>query len=215
MQEIGLNQSFHEYLRSQKIIVMRIWFSLSLIGLLMACHNDSSTSHENFGTKINYYELGQEITSVAQNELMKKVKSAMEAGGPVGAIRYCNVNASPLVDSLSDAYNCSLQRVSLKNRSPRNATSNSNETLLLNKMLEASLDGSEVKDTIVAQQGNLIYYKAIFIGMETCLKCHGQIGKEISPETMKTILELYPDDKATNYRIGEFRGVWKLTFTLD
>ena len=166
----------------------------------------------NEGPKIDYYKLGQEISSAAQTELLNHVKSALEKGGPVHAIKYCNVHASPLTDSLSQLYNCEISRVALKNRSPHNTPKNIEEKMLLNNMLEASLEGSMVNDTLVVNDGNLVYYKAIYIGMETCLKCHGQKGADIDNETVVALNELYPNDIATNYRMGEFRGSWKISF---
>jgi len=36
-----------------------------------------------------------------------------------------------------------------------------------------------------------------------CLACHGQ---NISPEVQTKLNELYPDDKATGYSLGQVRG---------
>lgn len=183
---------------------------------LFACQpdNSSSTGIQNNNHK-NYYELGDDITNKSQAELMNNVQNAMKNGGPVNAISFCNIHASKITDSLSKAFGCEITRLSLKNRSPLNAPKGNEEVLLLNKMLEVSLEGSVIRDTIVAHEGKLLYYKPIFIGMETCLKCHGRPGAEINTETMKVIGELYPSDKATNYRMGDFRGVWKVSFSLD
>ena len=56
---------------------------------------------------------------------------------------------------------------------------------------------------------------SIFLGMETCLKCHGRVGHEIANETYAVISKLYPEDKATNYRLGDFRGAWKVRFPMN
>ena len=195
---------------------MKTWYFLIFIIPAMACQSGGSVEkNKSEGPKINYYELGQEITAIAQAELMKNVQAAMEEGGPVHAIKFCNVHATPLSDSLSRTFNVEIGRVSLKNRNPLNKMADTEEALLLNGMLEASVEGMDFGDTVVASNGKLLYYRPIYIGIEACLKCHGQIGQDIEVKTMQALNELYPEDKATNYRMGEFRGVWKISFPLS
>lgn len=194
-----------------------IYFLIAAFWLL-ACNNDSQKQRENSASekpKVDYYGQGAEISAIAQAELMKSVKSALEEGGPTHAIKYCNVHATPLTDSLSNAFDCRIERVSLKNRNPGNAVEGREEILLMNNMLERSLEGKGLNDTLLAMDGEVVYYRPIFLGMEACLNCHGIVGEEIANETYAVISELYPEDKATNYRLGEFRGAWKVRFPMN
>lgn len=156
---------------------------------------------------------GQEITTLAQAELFANVKRAMEQGGPAYTIEYCNIHATPLTDSISGQFKVSIQRLSLKNRNPENSPKSKEDKLLLNHYLESLNEGLSVKDTLVKFGDKTFYYRPIMIAMETCLKCHGQPGVDINNETMATLYRIYPKDKAINYRLGEFRGVWKVTFS--
>ena len=165
--------------------------------------------------RIDYYGEGKEMTALAQTEFMKNVKAAMDEGGPVHAINFCNIHATPLIDSISKSLNCQISRISLKNRNPENHPTSTQEKILMNNYLERYLEGSSIRDTLVADQGKLIYYRPIVIAMEACLKCHGQVGSDISSETMTALNELYPEDKATNYRMGDFRGAWRVEFDLE
>lgn len=162
--------------------------------------------------EINYYEVGKEISAIAQSELLKNVSSAMQEGGPVYAIKYCNVHATPLTDSLSKQFGCNISRLSLKARNPENIPVSKEEEDLLNAYLRHSSTGSSLNDTILRSEKSVIYYRPILIGMEACLKCHGQTESDISKETHAAILELYPEDNAVNYKMGEFRGLWKVLF---
>ena len=184
--------------------------------MFFACNSSSPppTEEKPEEPKMDYYKEGAEISGIAQTELLNNVKAAMEQGGPVNAIKYCNIHASPITDSLSKHFGCNIARVAIKNRSPENAPEDAEENILLNHFLERSLEGSDLTDTLIAKNGNLIYYRPIFIGLPTCLSCHGQAGTDIKPETMSKINELYPNDKATNYIMGEFRGAWRITFSL-
>jgi len=41
-----------------------------------------------------------------------------------------------------------------------------------------------------------------------CMQCHGSENEQIDNNTLAKINELYPDDKATGYGVGELRGIW-------
>jgi len=180
---------------------------------IMSCNSPSDQPAENVEPKINYLEYGKNITAIAQAELMKNVKEAMSKGGPVYAIEHCNVHATPLSDSIANEFEVDIQRLSFKYRNPNNAPTEKEDKILLNEYLEKLNEGLTIRDTILRNLDNFSYYRPILISMETCLKCHGQPGEEINTETMLAINKRYPEDRAINFRMGEFRGVWKVSFS--
>ena len=42
-----------------------------------------------------------------------------------------------------------------------------------------------------------------------CLTCHGE---SLAPEIAARISEVYPDDQATGFKVGDFRGVFWVEF---
>ena len=38
-----------------------------------------------------------------------------------------------------------------------------------------------------------------------CVTCHGE---HVAPPVQKVLAELYPDDRATGFKVGSFRGVF-------
>jgi len=158
-----------------------------------------------------YTQKGNEISGKAQSVLLTNVSSAMQKGGPEYAIEFCNIQASPLIDSLSKANNCTISRVSAKNRNPGNALKNNKEKQLWN-VYAARLENGNSSDTLIQEGKTLVYYKPIKTAMPACLKCHGTPGEDIQPATHETIRELYPNDEATGYSLNEFRGLWKIEF---
>ena len=54
------------------------------------------------------------------------------------------------------------------------------------------------------------YMKAIGTG-GVCLLCH---GTNISPDVKTKLKELYPDDTATGFKIGDLRGAFSITDNL-
>lgn len=97
----------------------------------------------------------------------------------------------------------SLQRLSDKNRNPKN--------ILFTDMDKSVFEyfKTTAKDTVVIKNDSIIYYKPIKIMMPTCLKCHGEY-ENIDTPTIKNILLKYPNDKAMNYKEGDLRGLWKI-----
>ena len=60
--------------------------------------------------------------------------------------------------------------------------------------------------------GHPVYYNPILIAA-LCLNCHGEVGKTVPSELAETIQNLYPQDKATDLKQGQLRGMWAITFT--
>ena len=48
--------------------------------------------------------------------------------------------------------------------------------------------------------------------LEGCLACH---GSDIEPQTAAAIRALYPDDEAVGFAVGDLRGAFSLTRTVD
>ena len=100
--------------------------------LLLSC-NSSKTKIDN-ETYLTYLKKGDEITNLAQATLLGNVSKAMQTGGPEYAVEFCNLKAFSLVDSLSKLNNCTISRVSDKNRNPDNNLKNQQEKAIWKKM---------------------------------------------------------------------------------
>jgi hypothetical protein len=46
-----------------------------------------------------------------------------------------------------------------------------------------------------------------------CLSCHGK-REQIPAPTLNAINQLYPNDKAFDFKEGDLRGIWHITFKL-
>lgn len=150
-------------------------------------------------------ELG-EVAGLSQEALLKNVAGAIEKGGTLYAVEFCNLNAVPLTDSLSNHYGVSISRITEKTRNPANALKTENDRSLYNSFLT----DDKLKDSLVLENENLVYYKRINTSMPACIKCHGNPASDIEAETLKKIKTLYPGDMATGYGMNEFRGLWKI-----
>ena len=163
--------------------------------------------------KAEKLDLGNRISEIAQTTLLQNVSKAMQAGGSVHAVEFCNIQAVPLMDSVSKANKVKVERVTDKNRNPDNYLKTEYDKSAWAKFKSAFFK-LEKPVPFIQEEGNqtLVYYKPIAMGMPTCLKCHGTPEKDIDVATAEKIKEKYPNDLATNYKMGDFRGMWKVTF---
>jgi len=155
-------------------------------------------------------EIGRSIADITQKTLGSTLKSHIQNDGIEPALKYCNLTAYPLVDSLSKVYSAKIKRVSMKLRNPDNKPDDI-ETELLDAYQYSLDESQQVADNIQdLDNGYLLYTKPILIGDPVCLQCHGKIGEEVVEETGALLKELYPMDKATGYSITEMRGMWSI-----
>ncbi|MHC1777644.1 MAG: DUF3365 domain-containing protein [Lentimicrobium sp.] len=181
-----------------------------LVMLFLASCNPKQQQNSAAGNEIDtlaFIRNGDSIANAMQEVLLKNVIQATQKGGPVYAVAFCNERAMPLTDSLSGEYNCQIQRISDKYRNPANKPNEYDEAVIL-KMKSSN----PAKPFLGSENGNTIYYKPIKIAMPACLNCHGTEGREIAMKTLEAIRQKYPNDLATGYKEGDFRGMWKITF---
>ena len=179
--------------------------------ILLSC-NSSSSKKESIDPELYsvYLKKGEDMANLAQSVLLSNVGRAIQKGGLEYAVEFCNINASEIIDSLNQSNDCIISRVSEKNRNPLNIIVNDEVKGLWNFYADKEIN--TVNDTIIQLAGNLVFYKPIWIGMPTCLKCHGVIGEEMDIRTHEKIQNLYPADLATGYKLNDFRGMWKIEF---
>jgi len=158
-----------------------------------------------------YRRQGKEIVKATFTALSSQLKSAMKQGGVPYAVTFCNVTAMPITDSLAARYDVDIKRVSMRNRNTDNAPDALEESMIssLQKMMVASYEG--INMVVLDVDENPVYVQPIVLG-DQCLQCHGKIGTDITADNYEIIQSLYPDDKATGYRSGDLRGIWRIKF---
>tara|TARA_B110000116_G_scaffold255873_1_gene254582 strand:- start:23 stop:592 length:570 start_codon:yes stop_codon:yes gene_type:complete len=149
--------------------------------------------------------------------LKKSLKTVLKGSGPIAAVEYCNIAALDITDRVSLDKGITLKRTSLKVRNIANVAS-SWEKNILNKFEKRKVLGESI-GTIDYQEVYLDnnnkpffrYMKAMPTG-EVCLTCH---GSNIKKPLQIIINELYPEDKAYGFKIGDIRGAFAIQIPLD
>lgn len=186
-------------------------FLVSTMMVLGSC-NDASVQQklEEQKAQQEIMELARPIVKEAFVSLSTNLMQAIEEGGIPHALEFCKMNALQITDSVSELHNIVVRRVSDRNRNSENAA-DAPQAELMRFMRKRLAQGVEVNDTVIFSSDRIAYYAPIFVG-EPCLQCHGLAKNKIKPENLQIIKALYPDDRATEYRKGDLRGLWYLQF---
>ncbi|NJN26733.1 MAG: DUF3365 domain-containing protein [Cyclobacteriaceae bacterium] len=146
----------------------------------------------------------------AKSTLGKNLQNAIARGGVEHAIAFCNLQAMPLVDSLSHKYHANISRVSTKARNPADRP-NDIESQLLEAYSYQWKDSIALKANVQAlDEHRYLFTKPILIDNALCLTCHGTLHNGLKEETLEFIKTKYPDDEATGYSLGDLRGMWSI-----
>jgi hypothetical protein len=192
---------------------MKLNYILLLISpfLFFSCGQKSSENKFDAETYEHYISAGNEVSTTTQAALLANVSQAIQQGGSLYAVEFCNLRAAGITDSLSRKWNCDIARISEKNRNPGNALETDTDKEMWDYFFTLHRNG-EQRDTVVSVDGQPVYYRPIVTGMPACLQCHGS-PQETDPATYSKIQELYPSDLAMGYQLNDFRGMWKIIFT--
>ncbi|MDP5069616.1 MAG: DUF3365 domain-containing protein [Congregibacter sp.] len=157
-------------------------------------------------TPDDFLRRGKEIALSTKTELGSNLKNAMNAGGPLAAVAFCNENAIPIMKRKSAEFNATVRRVSDRPRNPDN-TANENELAYIALAGAALAKGEAPKPQITERNDHWVgYYPIVTNGM--CLQCHGILGKELAASTLNAIAARYPGDQAIGYGDNELRGIF-------
>ena len=152
---------------------------------------------------------GKTITMFSFKAFSREVINALNEGGVQHAVEYCHLQASPLIDSLSEVHKVKISRVSDKYRNPQNEPDSLDRTVI--KAYQAQLaEGQELQPHLEITGNEVIFYSPILILNPVCLNCHGEPGSTLEPQNLDLIKSKYPEDHAYGYKLGDLRGVWRI-----
>ncbi len=135
--------------------------------------------------------------------LKKNLKQALMAGmqeGPVNAISVCKDQAPAITAALA-AEGVEIGRSSHRLRNPDNSAPE-----WANKVLKTYLnDETDRAPRVVSLANNREGYVEPITIKPLCLACHGD---NLAPDIAAQIQVMYPEDKATGFRLDDLRGVY-------
>ena len=202
---------------------MKILSLVVLILSLAACHSPSHKNNQQTNSKPKHEALtesakkhlileGSSISKQVAVTLQKNLKKAIAKQGIDDAIEFCHGKAMHLTDSVARAHHVTIRRSAKKYRNPINQTSQFESNLYKQYILEW-LSNKPLKPQVIQnEKGEPVYYSTIMLNKEVCLQCHGFPGKDMPAAREAKIKEYYPHDLATDFKYGQPRGIWVITF---
>lgn len=139
---------------------------------------------------------------------MSTLQGALAEGGPVHAVSACHDKAPGIAAAASGA-GVQVGRTSQRVRNPANAPEPWMQPLL--EEFARAPKGSIASRAVALPEGKTGYVEPIY-AQAMCLACHGET---LPPELAATLAERYPQDAATGYREGDFRGLFWVALAGD
>ncbi|KPK16502.1 MAG: hypothetical protein AMJ62_05375 [Myxococcales bacterium SG8_38] len=172
--------------------MLRFTILLSLIFVLPACERSKID-------EAKWKSAGAE----AVEPFKKNLKQALVEGlaeGPVKAIAVCQVKAPELAEKASSV-SFKVGRTSDKLRNPDNAPKS-----WMKPFLDQYVNHPDEREpaVVLIDQNTVGYVEPIFL-QPLCVTCHGE---SLAPDLKAKLSELYPNDQATGYQAGDFRGIF-------
>ena len=151
--------------------------------------------------EVGQTQQGAVLLAPFKADLKKELVTGMQSGID-DAIAACNTAAPVIAESLS-VDGVVMGRSSHKLRNPANVAPD-----WVASAIDDYLAGETQPVSVELENGRHGYVEPIMT-QPLCLTCHGQ---ELQPEVAQKLAELYPEDEATGFAAGDFRGVFWVEF---
>ncbi|MDW3095645.1 MAG: DUF3365 domain-containing protein [Gammaproteobacteria bacterium] len=157
------------------------------------------------------------IQALATN-LKNELGASMQEGGPIAAINTCKIKAPEITNQLNDTDDIKIKRTSLRLRNLDNSPDDWEQKILLS-FEEKLKSGASIEELAYSEEissnntSTLRMMRAIPM-QPVCLSCHGD--KKTMDKGLISSLDInYPNDLATGFSIGEIRGAFSVSKTIN
>ena len=144
---------------------------------------------------------GDSLTATADSLLRRTLARKLAAGGVAQAMRFCRPETYQFVDSLAGVLKATARRVSEHPRNPASAA----------PLLAEQMKPDTLRTIQRLSQEVFFYQRPIVLNNQLCLRCHGEVGQDISPADYALIRQQFPRDQAIGYRLGQVMGAWQFS----
>lgn len=170
--------------------------------------------------------VGQDLTKEADSAraaiqqlrqvMMQQLQSSMRAVGPAEATAVCRHLAPQMAAEIAAETGWEIRRPALKARNPDNRPSELERGVLLG-YLTRNLAGQSFEEMetvrLVERDGRpYVHYMRAIPMLDACLVCH---GSDLPPDVAARIQEVYPQDEAVGFQVGDLRGAFSLRRPYD
>ena len=181
---------------------------LACILLLAGCGGQGQLSETERDALV---ERSGEIARELQMALGKRLKAALQEGGPVAGIEVCKDMAQPLTKEVAAGFKAAtVSRTALRYRNPANAPDPRSTAVLRSWERQLGREGTVLEPQVDGAEGTVIVHRPILTA-PLCLQCHGD-PESFPPDLQQALSEAYPNDKAVGFAAGDLRGAFRIVF---
>jgi mono/diheme cytochrome c family protein len=159
--------------------------------------------------------LGERVITQLGGTLLAEVTTAIAQSGPEHAIDVCHLKALPLTGETMNGQPriTAVKRTSQRLRNPANAP-DAAEKLALARVEQDLTAGNLPKVlvqqiTVPGEPTEWRVYRPVMMA-PACVTCHGP-REALAPAVRARLATLYPDDRATDYAAGDWRGLIRVS----
>jgi hypothetical protein len=192
---------------------MRFGYTMFAVGgLLLSGGCDRSEPSGAPVSEAAVAEVGAAAAMQLRETLVRRLTAAIDSGGTASAIDVCALEAGGITDLIARELGTGVvvKRTSTRVRNPGNAP-DSLEQAALAHFASAGDTAGQLPDWYVQPAGDGVhrYYEPLRV-VQLCVQCHGPVDS-IAPDVRAVIADRYPDDRATGYTPGDFRGLIRVS----
>jgi hypothetical protein len=146
---------------------------------------------------------GDSLTAYADTLLRRTLARELAKGGLANAANFCRPQAYAATDSMARKWHLRPRRVEW-----RLATTGAAITAAGLQPDTVRLIGRPAADTFY-------YQRPIVLRNNLCLRCHGQLGRDLTAAEAKLLQAQHPNLQAVGRQRGQVLGAWQLTLERD
>lgn len=188
-----------------------------LLGLAILFGTTCTKNPLSFEEEEQILRIGSGAASALTKNLKAHLADALAVGNTAEAFEFCAASALDLTQETENDLpeGLKIKRTTMRPRNPENAPDKYENDALAYFEAQIIKTGTPPENYIqhIKETSEYRYYQPIIIN-ELCLNCHGEPDK-IAEGVRHSLSENYPQDSAVGYRIGDFRGVIRISIPVD
>lgn len=188
-------------------------FAALLLPILSGCNTTPDNTTATATPEPAWVLAARASATAVPPRLMAALSTAIETAGPANAIEVCKEAAPRMAQAASAQSGWQIRRVSLGNRNPK-AVPDAWERQVLQDFDRAQKAGAEPAKLerwgVVTENGQAVRrYMRALPTQPLCIQCHGT-AQQLGAGVAERLQQLYPQDHATGYTVGQIRGAMTL-----
>ncbi|NIA72542.1 DUF3365 domain-containing protein, partial [Pelagibius litoralis] len=148
--------------------------------------------------------------------MMEHLQQAVREVGPAEATSVCRHLAPEIAAEVAAETGWEIRRPALRARNPENRPNEAERGVLLGYLTRSfagqSFDSMETIRLEERDGRTYVHYMRAVPTLDACLVCH---GSDLRPDVARKIEEVYPEDEAVDFAVGDLRGAFSLMKPYD